>query len=189
MVGTVKISDIPLEATKDDIDKFFDMAGPFSIIRFDPPVAIIAFEDDNDADKALFLNGMEILGKIVSVEMHSEEDIEKGYHIISDNIAQPAFSSITIPQSAQPASSNITIPEAVIEEYKMDSTLQNVPKKSKPLAETTNDTAKERLQNVSLPARRKLDEKDPFAILMNLNVSGVIAFTTLVYLTLSSFWS
>ncbi|CAG9312875.1 unnamed protein product [Blepharisma stoltei] len=176
MVRTIKISNVPIEATNSDIEKFVELSSTqFSIDRFEPPVVTVLFEDDSDAEKALFLNGMEILGVSVTVEFYNEEDIDKDYHILSAQSIDLKFSD--------------EIPPAIYEEKKPEVNLEKAQKKSKPTPDKFDEPAKQRLQNVSLPARRKLDEKDPFSIIMNVSVSGVVAFTTLVYLTLSSFWA
>mmetsp|Transcript_27417 Transcript_27417/g.27042 ORF Transcript_27417/g.27042 Transcript_27417/m.27042 type:complete len:177 (+) Transcript_27417:26-556(+) len=176
MVGTIKISNVPFEATRSDIEKFVEVSSTqFSIDRFEPPVVTVLFDDDSDAEKALFLNGMEILGVSVIVEFCNEEDIDKDYSILSTQSVELKFSD--------------EIPPAIYQDKKPEIHLEHAQKKSKPTPDRFDEPTKQRLQNVSLPARRKLEEKDPFSIIMNINVSGVVAFTTLVYLTLSSFWA
>lgn len=202
MVGAIKISGIPRDATQEDIIGFLAVSGPCNIVQFQSPIAIVTFEEESDAEKAVFLDRLDLLGTPILVERYHYEDLDAGYHIIPDKASE---------MSTEADISNISIQQA--EEFKQASAkfteikhleeinhapdkpafgsigLTSAPKKSKTDSEKHGDFTKSKLQSVSLPARRKLDSSDPFALVLDINVVGIVTFATLVYLTLSSFWS
>ena len=78
-------------------------------------------------------------------------------------------------------------PQILLEEDKP--LLERPPEPAKKATEVRKESANDLrglLQNVSLPARSKLDDRDPFNYLLNPNTAGALLFGILAFLMLSS---